>query len=359
MSPRVRRLGLMVCACAAAAGIASEVTPPRPFVVVGRSMLPGLAEGDVVSAGGWLSRWHQPQRHERWLVQMPDGTPVVKRIAGLPGERLEIDAGDLVINGERLLPSPPLLGETASEVSGGTWTTHTRSGISWTKYQHLVEDTAALPGASKRFTPGPIFDSLPEDSDERRRLNRASSFGIAAVIEHHAPLGTADVLVRIGPQQAAVHLRNSGRFAIIAGRLASRFVVAAWPIDTTLPQAPPFPSSPLPWPAPDAWSLITEALSLTTNNETPPLAIGLSTHTDQSPSRLTLHTATIWRGAHLLPAPNGTSSWTIPEGHVFLLGDHPSASRDSRHFGPVAISNLLGPLIRQQRKEAQPSSMPE
>ena len=323
------------------------VTAPRPFVVVGRSMLPGLAAGDVASTGRWPSRWHEPQRHERWLVQMPDGTRVVKRIAGLPGERLEINDGDLLINDERLLPSPLLLRETASRVSGGTWTTHTKSGIVWTEYQHRVADTSTPPNAAKHLVPGPIFDSLAEDPDERRRLNRASSFGIAAVIEHHGTPPTTDVHIRIGPQQAAIQLRDSGSFAIIAGRVASRFVVTAWPINTTLPQAPPFPSSPLPWPAPDSWALQTAARWLTTSSHAPPLAIGLPTPSDPAHTPGTLHAPTIWRSVHHLPAPNGTNAWTIPEGHVFLLGDHPSASRDSRHFGPVAISNLLGPLARR------------
>jgi type IV secretory pathway protease TraF len=42
----------------------------------------------------------------------------------------------------------------------------------------------------------------------------------------------------------------------------------------------------------------------------------------------------IWRGQHLLPAANA-GSWDVGSNQVFLLGDHPSASRDSRHFGPV------------------------
>jgi hypothetical protein len=37
--------------------------------------------------------------------------------------------------------------------------------------------------------------------------------------------------------------------------------------------------------------------------------------------------------------PGGTE---IPSGSVYLLGDDPSASRDSREFGPVPLTLLVG-----------------
>jgi signal peptidase I len=35
-------------------------------------------------------------------------------------------------------------------------------------------------------------------------------------------------------------------------------------------------------------------------------------------------------------------SWVIPQGQVFLLGDHRAASADSRTFGPVSIEAVIG-----------------
>ena len=41
-------------------------------------------------------------------------------------------------------------------------------------------------------------------------------------------------------------------------------------------------------------------------------------------------------------APPDQDSWVIPEGELFLMGDHRSDSADSRVFGPVEIDQVIG-----------------
>ena len=42
------------------------------------------------------------------------------------------------------------------------------------------------------------------------------------------------------------------------------------------------------------------------------------------------------------PGPDGTTRWTVPAGDLFVMGDHRPASEDSRAFGPIEISSVLG-----------------
>ena len=41
-------------------------------------------------------------------------------------------------------------------------------------------------------------------------------------------------------------------------------------------------------------------------------------------------------------ADEGQSDWVIPEGELFLMGDHRGNSADSRAFGPVPMDNVIG-----------------
>jgi signal peptidase I len=40
--------------------------------------------------------------------------------------------------------------------------------------------------------------------------------------------------------------------------------------------------------------------------------------------------------------PLGQERWVVPEGEVFLMGDHRSNSADSREFGPVEVEQVIG-----------------
>jgi signal peptidase I len=41
-------------------------------------------------------------------------------------------------------------------------------------------------------------------------------------------------------------------------------------------------------------------------------------------------------------APSDEASWTVPDGELFLMGDHRQNSADSRTFGPVPVEQIIG-----------------
>ena len=79
------------------------------FVVDGASMEPNLHDGEVVMMSKSFFRGEQkPQRGDAVIVQYPgdpDNKRYVKRVIGLPGERLQADSGKVYIDGTVLRES--------------------------------------------------------------------------------------------------------------------------------------------------------------------------------------------------------------------------------------------------------------
>jgi signal peptidase I len=48
------------------------------------------------------------------------------------------------------------------------------------------------------------------------------------------------------------------------------------------------------------------------------------------------------KGIHEPTTATGQSKWTVPAGDLFVMGDHRQQSADSRVFGPISISEVIG-----------------
>jgi len=42
------------------------------------------------------------------------------------------------------------------------------------------------------------------------------------------------------------------------------------------------------------------------------------------------------------PSPGNPSEWQVPDGDLFVMGDHRRDSADSRSFGPIALGHVIG-----------------
>lgn len=71
----------------------------QPFLVSGASMEPNFASGDYLLIDEITFRFQQPQRGEVIVFRYPvdKSTYYIKRIIGLPGEKIKINSGQITI----------------------------------------------------------------------------------------------------------------------------------------------------------------------------------------------------------------------------------------------------------------------
>lgn len=306
----------------AVAVVGGLVAAPRRYVVDGVSMGPSLLPGDVVGTR-WLAvldHWRPPGRFERWIVTLPDGSTGLKRVVGLPGETVEFVAGDLVVAGRVVLKSPRTVAEMGSRLEGPVV-----EGLSWA------------------LAPATVLDDAPFAVGEvSRLLLPVRDVGFAAEVVVAATGAPVPVRAMAGPLTVRWRLHAPGRYAVVAGRLDGHAVSAAWPLDER-GGACQSDRHCLPVPAPDVWDVARPWPEATADAAGPPLALAVG---DADGAAATIERVTLWRDGLLRPAADGVGRWQLGEREVFLLGDFPSGSRDSRQFGPFdrpLLRHRVGP----------------
>ena len=318
----VMRRTLLVAVPIAVCWAAVWLLQPLRWEVDGLSMAPGLMPGDIVKTGPWprVGRLWPLQRFDRWIVRVEDGFDTVKRLVGLPGERVEIAEGDLWIDGLRLLTPPALLAEMALAVPFATVATGAGSG-------RAGFETALL-------------DDAPFATGERRLLLPARDVGLAAVVDVAATSAKDPWRISLSIDERAVRFTptGSGRHALIAGRLDGRFVAAAWRIEGTegvwRGAIPPVARQPgITWTIATDWPEAGEP-------QVDPPALAWRIEAATNVEGIQLERIVVWRDVVHRPAANGITSWRLSAGEVFCLGDFPSASRDCRIWGPIAATSL-------------------
>ena len=74
-----------------------------PIRVVGNSMVPTYHNGRINFINRLAFRWHGPKRGDVVAVRLDKSRLVLlKRVVGLPGERIAVRAGRMVVNGRTL-----------------------------------------------------------------------------------------------------------------------------------------------------------------------------------------------------------------------------------------------------------------
>ena len=83
----------------------------QPFIVKGQSMEPNFENSNYLIVDELSYRFRDPQRGEVVVFRYPKNISqrFIKRIIGLPGEKIEIEAGVVMVNGKILDESKYLL----------------------------------------------------------------------------------------------------------------------------------------------------------------------------------------------------------------------------------------------------------
>ena len=82
--------------------IVKGIAPVETFSIPADSMAPALASGDYVVVDRWAYRLGKPQAGEIAIFRYPRDEYInyVKRVVGVPGDRVEMRAGALLVNGK-------------------------------------------------------------------------------------------------------------------------------------------------------------------------------------------------------------------------------------------------------------------
>jgi signal peptidase I len=166
----------------------------QPTILVGdRILVNKLAYDLKVPFTTWhLAEWSNPRRGDIVVFYSPhDGTRLVKRVVGLPGDTVEMRNEQLIINGNAVayaaLSAELAEQLPAAERPGSQFATEQLPG-----QKHVV---MALPGLPAKRTFGPV--TVPADSYFMMGDNRDNSFDSRyfGVVDRQQILGQATTVV--------------------------------------------------------------------------------------------------------------------------------------------------------------------
>ncbi len=197
--------GLIILAVFAARSVIADWNP-----VPTGSMKPTILEGDVIIVHRaaydlkipfttrHLAEWGHPQRGDIVVFRSPeDGTRLVKRVIGTPGDRIRLSGDRLWVNGE-LLPTEPVSAEAWSGLPVDDQSSHRGAIEEINGQQHaiLLDGRYPLPYRGSFTIPDGQYFMM---GDHRNNSRDSRVFGL---VERHLILGRASrVLVSVDTGQ--------------------------------------------------------------------------------------------------------------------------------------------------------------
>jgi type IV secretory pathway protease TraF len=236
----------------------------------------------------------------------------VKRVVGLPGEAVSIREGDLAIDGRVVLKSPSELAAVAMAVA-----------------RHAVDARGAV-----QVPAAEVLDDADFAAEVSRPLLPVPDVGLVAIVRLRDGM-PGRVSIDVGQRRITWRLDRPGRSCLVAGRLDGHLVAVAWPLAAcSAPERLAIPAaSPSTWSHAEPWPLEDAG-----GDSSPALAFAIADGDGSRPHLVVVEQVAVWRDVLLRPAGDGREEWHLNADELFVLGDFPSGSRDSRHWGPVRES---------------------
>jgi len=344
-----RKRNLLLIGTLVAGGLGLAAWAWQPFRVVGPSMEPCFVAGD------WLVLGHDtPQRDDLVVFREPgSGKNVIKRVAGVPGESVQLVDGDLYLNGaafqrdytsvEDLVPMVDAVGEEADEVLRLREHGFEKSDD---RYWKLQGD-------------GVAFLQSPPSADYLRRGERiegelpAKDLGLEVEYALLAPGAELHLVLRKGKATFLAVLSKEGSHLLIEqlGADGSRERLLHEQ-DLAGPHTRGHAFFTL---ADGAVTFVLDEEVLVSGLAYPPLE---PYHLSEVPMEFRrfehagvggvgpLLVGRVRLGRDILYRSTGTyagaEAFQLADGQYFLLGDNPTQSRDSRQYGAVPSDRILG-----------------
>ena len=353
-------LGLIVVGCE------NQSDAPLSGKVQGMSMAPGFQDGDIIL---WKPRKKNIFLRYAPVVCQLEKELVIKRVIGLPKESVRITDGELFIDDKIIQKSPRLLEQFGMIVDNqaDSWSDPTHSWIQ-TNNQWSCKHISPKHTSWLKFSPASsrgevhnedglrIYDDVSWLPKETRHLNSVQDIGISVVLDIHLQEGNSlEILFANNQKASRIVVRKQGRLAVIAWRLDGQFVIAAWPLGqeraargihngknkSGLYELPRLWSAHLNVSNTKRWEQSVHSLSVGIK-----IIGGQKKLLSGDPDIVKAEGLLVWRDIYWLSMPNKTA-WIVPEKHVFVLGDCPAASRDSRQWGSLPIDAVQGTVLQR------------
>ncbi len=143
-----------------------------PFIVDGESMLPNFNNGERMIVNKLIYDFRDPKRFEVIVFLAPEGKDFIKRVIGLPGDKIRVDGDNVYINGEPI--SEPYI-QDEIDLAAKEGRIYNSSIISITEEVTIPEDSLFVMG-----------DNRPRSKDSR--------FSDVGFVSYDAIVGRADVV---------------------------------------------------------------------------------------------------------------------------------------------------------------------